>query len=442
MNIIKVIFLLKIKFFSRIIIRYKELLKIQTLSIKQLEILNFEKRKAIVTYAYHNIPFYKEYYDNNSFNPAYLITENDWHKVPFVTKALLKENGNKIINPYFSKSKLKSSTTGGSTGTPLKVYFDKNIPLEAFGWRTMSWWGISPWENQAYVYRNVRKGIGQILNTLMWWPTKRTLLDCSSMSSSNIEKFIEDINRIKPSFIQGYVGGIYDFSKFVNDNKIKIHKPKAVWVTAAPLPDSTRNFIESSLKAPVYDQYGCSEMFWLAAECKMRSGLHVLSDIRHIEFVDLEGNIVNTGQEGDVVITDLENKAFPIIRYKNGDSGKYFKNQVCSCGLPFPLIDKIKGRVTDNIKTPSGISINGSYLTTIFDDLTELVEGFQIIQHKDYSISLNCILSKGKSSDNIGFNKILNELREKSNNEINITLNFQDSLIQDRGKLKFVISEL
>ncbi|MBN3518827.1 phenylacetate--CoA ligase family protein [Algoriphagus lutimaris] len=421
---------------------FTNLLKNEDLSVEDLNQLNFAKRISIVKYAYNNIPFYKKFYDSNSFNPESLTNENDWNRIPCLTKNILRESSNDIINPNVPKSRLKSTTTGGSTGEPLQVYFDRTVPLEAFGWRTMSWWGIAPWENQAFVYRNVRKGFRQLINFLMWWPTKRVLLDCSSMSPSDINVFLNKVNDLQPSFIQGYVGGIYDFSKYIKDNGRKLHIPKAIWVTAAPLSESTRKFIEDTLKAPVYDQYGCSEMFWLAAECKNKKGLHVLSDIRHIEFLDSSDEVVKDGEYGDVTITDLENKAFPLIRYKNGDSGRYLVDNVCTCGLPFPLIDKIKGRVSDTIRTPSGISISGAYLTTIFDDYVHLVDGFQIIQHKDYSVSINCILSQGQSANNIGFAKIKNELLKKSNNELEINLKFYNSLIQDGGKLKFVISEL
>ena len=441
MSLKKYIFQAKLRYLLKATDEFENLKKVENLSVKQLKELNFKKRVDIVNNAYQHSPFYKAFYDTCNFNPITLLNESDWSNVPVITKQLIKENTQSIVNPNFKISDLRSSSTGGSTGEPLKVFFDKKTPLEQFGWRTLNWWGIEPWENQAYIYRNVRKGLGKIINTIKWWPTKRVLLDCSSMDVQDMDCFIAKINKIKPAFIQGYVGGVYDFAKYVNDNHIKLFAPKAIWVTAAPLSESTRLFIESALGAPVYDQYGCSEMFWLAAECKNKKGLHVLSDIRHIEFLDNNNNIVENGDFGDVVITDLENIAFPLIRYKNGDSGRYLKNN-CSCNLPYPLIDKIKGRVSDNIYTPSGINVNGAYLTTIFDRFPDLIESFQIIQKKDYSVVINCILSKDISVNDGRFNKIKKELLLKTKKEIKIEFQFLDSLVQDRGKLKFVISEL
>lgn len=442
-NFKKVFFDMKINYFLNKKSISKTIKNIDNLSSQQLKTLNFKKRKAIVEYAYANIPFYKSFYDTHNFHPEDLITDKDWLKIPILTKNSIKNQAHKLRNPSLNDKYFRKSVTGGSTGVPLTVYFDKRVPLEVFGWRVLNWWGLEPWENQAYVYRNVRSSIKQHINDLLWWPTKRALLDCSSMSNSDIEIFITKLNKIKPKIIQGYVGGIFDLAKYIAKNNIKLSfKPKCIWVTAAPIPNSTRILIESVFEAPVYDQYGCSEIFWLAAECTMQCGLHVLSDIRYIEFLDINGDEVLQDEYGDVIITDLENRAFPLIRYKNGDRGRYLKRDVCVCGLPYPLIDKIKGRVTDSLKMPSGLIIDGSYLTTIFDEHPDLIEGFQVVQGKDYSITINCVLRNGILSEDSKFILIRKQLELKARQEVVVRLLFVDSLVQDRGKMKFIISHL
>src|SRR5690554_5846816 len=200
MNFKKRIFQLKLRHILRKTNDLKRLKNIESLNVKELRELNFNKRKIIVSYAYENIPFYKELYDKHNFNPNSLLEEGDWSKVPVISKEMLKKNTQSIINPNFDQSRLRLSVTGGSTGVPLKVYFDKKTPLELFGWRTLSWWGVRPWENQAYIYRNVRKGFGEIINKAMWWPTQRVLLDCSSMGNRDMEVFVKQINKIKPAF--------------------------------------------------------------------------------------------------------------------------------------------------------------------------------------------------------------------------------------------------
>lgn len=441
MTLKKIIFNFKIKFLNRPKNLEQILEENQRKTIKDLNRINFLKRKKLLIYSYNNIPFYKELYDKNGIVPKDINSESDWEKIPVIERKDIKENTKNLKNPLFPDSRFKKSTTGGSSGVPLTVFFDNTTPFEYYGWRILKWWGVFPWENQAYVYRNIRKGMMMLVNKVMWWPTQRFLLDCSSMSEDEMKVFVNQLNKYKPSFIQGYVGGIYAIAEYIQKNKVVIESPKAIWLTAAPFTESTREFIQKVFNAPVYDQYGCSEVFWLAAECKNRKGLHLLSDIRHLEFLGEDGLIVKKGDLGDVLITDLENKAFPIIRYKNGDQGR-FLNKVCDCGVTFPLIDKIRGRVSEDIKTPNGRIINGSYLTTIFDDNPEALKVFQVIQNSDYSIDINCVLSNKFSENHPFYEKVRQTLLDKVDNEVDVSVNFVDTLKEDRGKLKFIISNI
>lgn len=441
MNFKKIIFFIKLYISNRGKVNVIKKLSNVNFSYDQILNLNFQKRKNIVDFAYYNIPFYKKYYDSNGFHPNDLKCEEDWLKVPIINKNHIKTNFSNFYDSNVPKKYYFTSSTGGSTGVPLSVYFDKRFPFQFLFWRVLNWWNVNPWDNQAYIFRSVGTNLSRFINKLKWWPTKRLLLDCSSVSTDEYWEFYNKILKVKPSFIQGYVGGLFDFAEFLNKNKLSISGLKAVWVTSSPLSEPTRIFIQDLLNAPVYDQYGCGEIFWLAAECKKQKGLHFFYDIRHIEFLDQNYCPVTGSDFGNVILTDLENKIFPIIRYENNDKGRWL-NTKCTCGINLPLIDKIKGRSTDNIRTPSGIIVDGVYLTTIFDDFPNILEGFQIIQYKDYSIELNIIKSGGIEENDPRFVKINKILLIKVNNEIPITINFVDKLISDRGKQKFIISYL
>ena len=368
-------------------------------------------------------------------------TESDWLKVPIINKNHIKNNFETFYDKKVSKKYFFTSSTGGSTGKPLSVFFDKRFPFQFLFLRVLNWWGVNPWDNQAYIFRSVNKGLSKFINILKWWPTKRFLLDCSSVSNEEYWSFYKKIKKNRPTFIQGYVGGLFEFAEFLKKNDLSISGLKAVWVTSSPLSEPTREFIQNVLNAPVYDQYGCGEIFWLAAECKKQCGLHFFYDIRHIEFLNDDYLPSDNSEFGNVVLTDLENKIFPIIRYENNDKGRWL-NSTCSCGINLPLIDKIKGRVTDSIRTPSGLSVDGVYLTTIFDDYPYILDGFQIIQNPDYSININIILAAGIDSNDYRFLEVENIIQKKVRNEVPVFIKFVDTLISDRGKQKFIISNL
>jgi len=445
MNFKHKIFLIKNDFlFNNRRKKYKEIIDNQFKSEDCINNINFEKRKAIVTHAYNTVPFYKKYYDNQNFNPTKLKNKSDWELVPVITKDQLKKNFKSLISRPIKKKNLHLSSTGGSTGFPIKVFHDKRFSSELLGWRMLNWWDGLPSDDIAFIYRERRETlVKRVINNIIWFPTKRLFLDASSMSIKDMQLFIREFNSIRPLILQGYVGAVEQVALYILKNNILCHSPKICWLTSSPITKVQRKTIYQAFHCDVLDQYGCGEVFWLAAECPMHEGLHVFNDYRHIDILDNNNSIQDVGILGNIAITDLENYAFPIIKYINGDQSMYY-NHKCNCGLPFPLIMPIKGRTTDCIYLPDGGVIGGDYLTTIFDKYPETVEGFQIEQLEDYSLCISYIPS---ISVNIyELNQVIEELKFtlsfKTKNLIKIDFKSVDNISNVRGKIKFIISNV
>ena len=122
-----------------------------------------------------------------------------------------------------------------------------------------------------------------------------------------------------------------------------------------------------------------------------------------------------------------------------GDEGRLL-NDKCSCGLTLPLMDKVKGRVSDNITLPNNVILSGEFLTTIFDDYTDYVNQFQIVQKKDLSIVIKVKLYNAIDSDLI-IKVVDNELGKRINNQVPFNLEFVTEISSEKGKLRFVIKE-
>ncbi len=434
----KMTFLVKNNLFRSSAVKIDEQMSLNSkLPIDELNEVTLAKLKKIFLHAKRNVPYYKRIFQNINDDIKSL---KDWEKLPVLEKQNIRENSEALISDDTPTKRLNKVTTGGSTGVPLTLYQDKSFPLEVIGWRVLRWWGIDPSDDIAFIYRKVRTGWRAKINALMWYPTRRVFLDASLMTSESMHAFYKDIAHIKPPILQGYVGGIFEFAKYCQKKNLELDFLKAVWVTSAPLSEPSRKLMETVFNAPVYDQYGCSEVYWLAAECSKKEGLHIFSDVRYIEILDDDNLQVPIGEYGDIAITDLENFSFPLIRYKNGDRGRYLDHK-CSCGLPFPLIDKVKGRVTDVLKFPSGKVISGDYLTTLFDDFPNAVEEFQVYQYKNYSINLFCVLGGMDNAQDICNQKVDN-LKKLISDEVHVDLKIVDKIKHDQGKTRFIISEI
>ena len=401
---------------------------------------NFEKRARLVKNALEANSFYSKKYSDLGLSVSGILTEADFLKLPLLTKDDLREHGDEMLDRSVRAGRIRKSTTGGSTGKPTSVYHDLRYPLEVYKWRMLSMWGIQPADNMACVWRLTRYGtLSKLANMLLWWPTERVFLDASSMTDASIRSFVDRYNKVKPPIIYSYTGSMLHIAEVVHRLKLKIFKPKAIWVTSSPLSQSSRRYIEDVFGAPVYDQYACSEIFWVGAECEQQDGLHLNVDGRHVEILDEQGVPCPAGVEGRVVITDLHNYAFPLIRYDVGDRA-HIIDADCVCGCKLPMMSQVKGRQTDMIKLKNGVCLDGDYLTTIFDDFPTAVSNFQVRQVSEDSIIIYYVSAGSDVADAVrSVNDVLNS---KVKGGASVKLVATERIEHDKGKHRYVVSDV
>jgi phenylacetate-CoA ligase len=417
--------------------QYNEAIHNCSLTERQLQDLNWGKRKAIVAHAYNNTVFYRKYYDSIGFHPDMLRTESDWDKVPVLEKDMVRKFREEMKDSHAKPKYFGVATTGGSTGLPLKVYTDKRFNNEILGWRAFKWWNISPAANVGIVHRRVPASLlKKFLNRALWWPTKRIYLNASYMSENELRRFTLDICRRQIVWLQGYVGALERVADYILENNIKIDTLKLVWSTSAPLYKNVRTKLEKAYNCKIMNQYGCSEIANIAIQCPYGDDLHVNYDYVHIDIVDSEAYM-----GGVFLITSLYNYVFPLIKYQIGDKGALLKNK-CICENPLPLLGEIKGRISDAVYTPDGLYIDGSYLTTVFDNYVKLIDQFQIYQKIDYSIVVY-VKVYHQNEETLNILETVKQILEKNvKNKLPVTIEIVDNIEDDRGKIRYIISEI
>ncbi len=423
---------------------YRESLANENKSRDEIIEINWTKRKEIVRFCFESIPFYNNHYNSFSFHPDDLKELSDWNKVPVLEKKHLRAHKEKILSPNISKKSLINVTTGGSTGKPLNTFRDKRFPEEIIKWRMLKRWSATPSSDILMLWRMTESSKSlknRLINELIWWPTKRLKVDASSLGQKKLNFIVEYLFSEKPAIIWGYVGSVEQLALHMEAQNIELNYDPLIWVTAAPLSEIQKNLICKTLSSKVLNQYACSEMHWIAANIPNSDYLLVEDDYRHVDIVDINGKALKENVEGDILVTDLENFAFPLIRYRLGDRSMKLSTSLNS--MPFSKIAPVKGRTSDLVKTPSGIIISGEYLTTIFDDFSSAIKQFQVVQYKNYEVEINYVPFE---DDNQNISEILNKVGRRlaalTKNEIKIHFTGKKYIKSDAGKIRFIKSEL
>lgn len=418
---------------------HRELLAHERMGVEELAALQDQRAARLAAFAMDASPFYRRVYGERGVDPRALADREAWQELPILDRATVKEHGAEFPTPEAVGANVRPAVTGGSTGEPLRTMHDARVPSLALSWRMYSWWGVRPYDDLARIGRWSFGRLDTLKNDVSWWPTRQRYLDAGLISAETMTAFHRELTRVRPRLFEGYVGAMLEFADFLESRGLTIPPPVAIATTAAPLTAPVRARLESVFGAPVYDEYRGSEFGWMAGECERRDGLHVFSDVRRIEVVDADGRPAAPGELGDLVITDLANRVFPMIRYRTGDRG-ILRAEPCACGRALPLMEQPQGRTTDLIRLPSG-AVLAHRLMGMFGEHPEAVRLFQIHQQADYSIVVRVVLGDGADARS-QVESAVAALRDRIADEVPVRTEVVDALPYTGGKTKYVISDV
>jgi len=395
--------------------------------------------RNLVNFVYRNVPYYSKLFNQIDIKPSDINTIEDLERIPILTKQIIKENWQDFIPKNINKIKYVNGSTGGSTGVPLRYRmsvedYERGIALLYI---CFACGGYNLGDKLAVI-------AGSSLVPTAKSETKRKIQDfflnirhysSFEMSEENLFKYFYDVNKWKPDIFRGYPSSIYFFSKFIQDNNLKLNfQPKAIFTTAEKLFDKQRILIEEIFKAKVFDNYGLNDGGISAFECEEHNGLHVGTERAILEIVNDEGKHV-IEQDGKILATSLYNYALPFIRYDTGDLGIISASE-CSCGRKTPLLKKISGRITDFLKL-NNVVIGSPVLTILMGKFD--IEQYQIIQNSPSSII--CKIIRGKTFK-IEDENFIKKSFYSHVGDISIKFDYIDSILPTRaGKYKFIINK-
>jgi len=412
----------------------------QWLAPDAIAAMRWNKLKALLDHCYREVPYYRRTWDALGLTPDRILTPADFARLPPLTKSDIRANRDDLVASSFRESILYK-TTGGSTGEPLRFGFSRESHerRSAVMWRGYGWVGARMGRRTLYLWGGA---VGnpphhQLLKDRFYHAAfGRRVVDSFPMSESNMADYADAIDAYRPEIVVAYVGPLVRLAEWLIATGRRVHRPAAILGAAEALLESQRATLEQAFGAPAYNTYGCREFMLIAAECEQRSGLHVNAD--HL-LVETPGGDAATGVPGDVVITDLHNRAMPFIRYMNGDLATP-SSQACSCGRGLPLLQRVDGRKLDAIRTRAGQILPGEFFPHMFKDVLGLVR-FQVVQRTLDTLDISLVRGDGFEAGGLDYARA--EIRKVLGEALDLRFHFVDALHTGaNGKFRVTVSEL
>jgi len=372
---------------SPYLLHYRRLQRAQYDSPVSIRAKQWRALQKIVTHAFDTVPFYRDRWQQAGLCPAGIRCFDDFEQIPILTKSDIRAHGRDLLSYSFNQAELVRKKTSGSTGVSLEILLDE----ESRQWkracvlRSDEWTGwrfgepvAKVWGNPEYRSRGLR---GLLRNTLL---DREFYLDTLHMDEAALARFAGLLLKKRPTMIFGHAHSVFLLAQYLQSSGHAIHRPKGIITTAMILHSWQRQKIEQVFDCPVTNRYGCEEVSLIACECEEHNGMHVNADSVFVEVLCADDTRAltrpaNPGESGSVIVTDLTNRAMPIIRYQVGDVAA-LSDRVCACGRGLPLLERLEGREADYVVTQAGELISGISLTENFALQVPGVVQFQIIQ--------------------------------------------------------------
>lgn len=408
---------------------------------RKIEKYQLEKLSKLLKYAYQNVPFYRNRFEENNLTPDSIKTLDDLKKIPPLTRKNLQENLGNLTPINYGLKKCYKGSSSGSTGQPVVYYHDKSgisagQAANYFGWLLSGWEigekGLHIWGNPRVV--NVEwKRLSSKLKVKLFNHYKFPAYQLTE--KNQFDELISILQKKKFDFLDGYTNALFLLAEYIKKKNIKIDRFKYILTTGENLQDFQRPIIEEIL-GPVYDGYGCGEINGVAYECKHCHNYHIIEPRVILEY--------QTNKEMDdgsmpLLITDLYNLVMPLIRYQNGDMAvPGGKND---CKIKFKTLKSISGRISDIIDLPGG----GTLVVPSFFGSMLLKQVDGLLQYQIDKIANNKIIIKLVTCENfknIDKNKIELSLQEYLKDKIEWQLTFVDEIpLSKSGKFKLLVDK-
>jgi phenylacetate-CoA ligase len=183
----------------------------------------------------------------------------------------------------------------------------------------------------------------------------------------------------------GHAHSVYQFALFCQEHGLRLPPINGVITTAMTLSELERRCIEEATGTRVFNRYGCEELSIIASESAAHSGLHVFSEGLVIEYLPTE-----VAGEYELVLTDLLNRAMPMIRYAIGDVARK-AGVTCPGGRGLERLARVSGRTADFLYRPDGTPVFGISLLDTYIIHIPGIHQAQMVQDDPYRIDVRVV---------------------------------------------------
>ncbi len=360
--------------------KLREMQLFYSLSNKEQEEIVRKRLINTVEFAAHCVPYYRDLFKKHQLDVSKLSQDLAYlEDIPFLTKEIIREQGNRMLSRPLAEAKYHVCKTGGSTGLACHVYYDQEAVDYSAAEILYSRATIGCGKRQPELHFACRFPDTPFLTK---WFTREDF-KCVAMNRTNIFfDRLDDIGlaeiwrvlkRRKPYLVHAHPSTIYALACFIQKN-LKTANAFSVFESSGELLEPhQREVISEVLQCEVIDRYGLAELGIMAYQLDGgKNPMRVLHSEGWGESIRLNKSDNYDGiAQHELVFTGFRNKLMPLIRYRTGDLGYIQRNHEGT------FLTNLVGRIHDQL-TINGVNYATHYVQDVLDHRVGGIQEFQI----------------------------------------------------------------
>lgn len=325
--------------------------------------------RRIVEHAYDSVPFYAQRMRELRIGPRDIRSADDLKALPLIDKGTVRADERQFLSSRVPSEQRRALHTSGSHG----------------GHRGAIWWDArSLLHKLAYLERD-RVVIGRLIGRAMghrqlfllpeaaqsfllreWWnewtvTPRRLATRVVEPVESAYDTIRDRIRDERPDVVYSYGSFGEHFARWLAARDERLDAVRVWCYGGDGMTPPVRALLEERTGAMVYSTYQSSETGRLGFECERRSGWHLNIDLCAVRLVGSDGTTIPAGAEGEVVVSNLHNRATVLLNYRLGDRG-VLADAPCTCGRSLPVLRELRGRRTEVVQLADGREVSGLVL--------------------------------------------------------------------------------
>ncbi|MDM8543947.1 phenylacetate--CoA ligase [Desulfococcaceae bacterium HSG9] len=357
--------------------------KFESMPIEELQKFQLNKLQETVAWVYDRVPFYKKKLNEMGLTPDAIQCLEDIAKLPVTVKNDLRDNYPFGLCAVSMKEVVRVHASSGTTGKPVTGPYTREDLEQWTECMARNLWaaGLRPDDVAQNAYGHglftggmgFHQGIDRIGCAVV--PTSAGLTE---RQITLMQDFKSNALLCTPSYALTIAERAEDMGIDVKNLPLRVGV-----FGAEPWTHAMRKEIETRMGIKAMEAFGLTELGGpgVSFDCENQDGLHINEDHFLAEIVDPETlEQVPLGEKGELLITSIQRRAMPMIRYRTKDITRLTR-EPCACGRTLIRMDKVFGR-TDDMLIISGVNVFPSQIESFLLDFDEVEPQYVLVVRK------------------------------------------------------------